>query len=392
MKVFFCVGEPSGDQHAAHVIEHLKQKNANLEFVGYGGPEMRKAGCEILFPLTKYAVMGLFRVLPLLWTFIKAGFAAKRYFRESKPDLVVLVDFPGFNAWIAYFARKAGIRVVYFLPPQLWAWGPWRVKRIQRNVDLVLSGLSFETEWYRQHGVDAQFVGHPIFDELSAKDLDVDFIQEFQDKSLRRVAVLPGSRNMEISLNWPVMLRAMDDLYFKLPDCRFIVANYKPHHVEYCLNHIGDEFRHLPIEFHTGKTSEIIAGTDCCFMVSGSVSLEVLARAKPAVVLYRGGWSMYVMAKLLLTCRFMSLPNLMRDREIMPEFPCVTISDSTTLAISEVLYNWLTDEEVYDRVVAEMSNLRDEVGQLGTLERVSTALLEQISVREAAKSDQKQAA
>lgn len=141
---------------------------------------MEQAGCRILFPLTTMAVMGIVQVLPLLLKFWSVGQMARRYLREQRPDAVVLVDFPGFNWWIAYFARKEGIPVYYYLPPQLWAWGPWRVQRVHKYVDHVLSGLEFETEWYRQQGIQAHYVGHPFMEEVAERPVDAETISQLR--------------------------------------------------------------------------------------------------------------------------------------------------------------------------------------------------------------------
>ena len=158
MHIFFSVGEPSGDQHAAHLIHELKGRRADIEISGYGGPAMEQAGCRLRFQLTDLAVMGFLRVIPLLWKFYSLVKQAERVFRESPPDAVVLVDFPGFNWWIARKAKAAGIPVFYYMPPQLWAWAAWRIKRVKRFVDHVLCALPFEYAWYAERGVNAHYV------------------------------------------------------------------------------------------------------------------------------------------------------------------------------------------------------------------------------------------
>ncbi len=169
MKIFFSVGEPSGDQHAAHLIEELRWRDPNIESCGFGGPEMRNAGCDVHFQMTDLAVMGVLRAIPLISKFYKLAKQAETFFKEDRPDAVVLVDFPGFNWHIAKRAKKAGIPVFYYLPPQLWAWGSWRIRRVRKYVDHVLCALPFEQEWYAARGINSRYVGHPFFDEVAAK-------------------------------------------------------------------------------------------------------------------------------------------------------------------------------------------------------------------------------
>ena len=179
MHIFFSVGEPSGDQHAAHLIEELRRRQPGVRVTGYGGPLMERAGYESHFRLTDIAVMGFFRVLPLLWTFARLVWRAERFFREDRPDAVVVVDCPGFNWWIARKAKKAGIPVFYYMPPQLWAWASWRIRRVRKFVDHVLCALPFEYEWYKSRGVRAHFVGHPFFDEVAEYPLDKEWCAEW---------------------------------------------------------------------------------------------------------------------------------------------------------------------------------------------------------------------
>src|SRR4029077_16130314 len=230
MHIFFSVGEPSGDLHASRLVAELKRRAPDLECSGYGGPLMEAAGCRLLFRLTDLAVMGFLPVIPLIFKFIRLAGAARRELAQRRPDAVILVDFPGFNWWIARAAKKLGIPVFYYLPPQLWAWAPWRVRRMRKFVDHVLSCLPFEVEWYRRRSVAAEFVGHPYFDEVAQKPLDGEFLRKqsaARETSIATVAVLPGSRNHEVSQNFPIQIRVMKKLRARLPGVRFLVACYK---------------------------------------------------------------------------------------------------------------------------------------------------------------------
>ena len=227
MHIFFSVGEPSGDNHAAHLIKELTARRRDLRISGFGGPAMEQAGCHVLFPLTTMAVMGIVAVLPLIWKFYKLVKQAEDYFARHKPDVVVLVDFPGFNWWIARKAKAAGIPVIYYLPPQLWAWGSWRIKRVRKYVDLVLSGLTFETDWYAERGIPVMYVGHPFFDEVADHRLDQSFCREWGSTQSSTVAILPGSRKQEILRCWPLLLNIIQKLHTRFPHVNFLVANYK---------------------------------------------------------------------------------------------------------------------------------------------------------------------
>ena len=208
LTIFFSVGEPSGDLHGANLIRQLQARRPGLKAVGYGGPKMAEAGCQLHADLTALAVMWFARVLVNLHKFWDLGSRADRYFRHHRPDAVVLIDYPGFNWWIARRAKAHGIPVFYYTPPQIWAWARWRVKKMRRLVDHVLCSLPFEEAWLREHGCQATFVGHPFFDEVRRYAYDEQFLAEHQNRPGPLVAILPGSRTQEVTHNLGWFLKA----------------------------------------------------------------------------------------------------------------------------------------------------------------------------------------
>jgi lipid-A-disaccharide synthase len=382
MHLFFSVGDPSGDQHAAHLIEELHRQRRGLKLAGFGGPRMQQAGCELLFPMTDIAVMGFADVLPFVWTFFRLIRQCGRYLRTHRPDAVVLVDFPGFNWWVAWQAKRCGIPVFYYLPPQLWAWAPWRIRKVRRYVDHVLSALAFEADWYRARGVAVEFVGHPFFDDVARHQLDLAFLAQQKSPGQSVLALLPGSRRQEVLRNWPVMLEVIARLHARHPQLRFPVACYKPAYVALCQQLVPADLAQLPLEYHVGKTPEIIEAADCCLMVSGSVSLELLARATPGVVLYRGSWLIYVLAHLLITCRYMTLVNLLAGRELMPEFPFVRRPKRHAARMAAVLDRWISVPSERRHVVAELAELRERVARTGGTACAAASILNRLGPRE----------
>lgn len=375
MHIFFSVGEPSGDQHAAHLIRELKRRRPDVECSGFGGPLMQEAGCRLDFPLTLLAVMGLFQVVPLLWQFFKLIRLTGRLLKERRPDAVVLVDFPGFNWWVARKAKAAGVPVYYYLPPQLWAWAPWRIRKVRKSVDHVLSGLTFETEWYAQRGIPVTYVGHPFFDEVAERRLDQSFCREWSSEQTPTVALLPGSRQQEVTQNWPLMLQVVRRLTRRHPEVTFLVACYRESQRIWCAQQLAALGENLPVVLFVGKTPEIIELADCALMVSGSVSLEMLARVTPAVVLYRCGWLTYLIGRMLVTCQFMSLPNLMAGRAIMPEFLCVTNPLPVIHSVTRILDHWLSDRAAMIRAATELHRLREDIYETGATARAAEVIL-----------------
>jgi lipid-A-disaccharide synthase len=318
-RFFFSVGEPSGDLHAANLIRCMRSMSPSSTFRGFGGPKMIQSGLDLDFDLTSMAVMGFAEVLPKIREFFRLAARAEQCFANKEVDGVVLVDFPGFNWHIAKRAKKYGIPVFYYLPPQLWAWGGWRVRKMRRYVDHVFCNLPFETPWFEKHGVPATFVGHPFFDSIAQQRLDSRFIERHRRNDRIQISVLPGSRDHEVKHIWPLQLQVIRQLARRYPEAEFMVAALKDSHALWCKSHLTEQDSRLPISIFAGKTSEIIETCDCSLMKSGSVSLEVMARGKPAVVMYHVSRSTYWLGRALVKIDSMSLPNLIASEKVLPE-------------------------------------------------------------------------
>lgn len=378
MNIFFSVGEPSGDQHAAHLMQELKARRSGLRFCGFGGPQMEQAGLDSLFRLTNLAVMGFFKVIPLLFKFYRIVKQAERYFDDHKPDAVILVDFPGFNWWIARKAKARGIPVFYFLPPQLWAWGPHRVERVRKFVDHVITALPFERDWYEKRGIKVDYVGHPFFDEVRNHALDDRFVSLWKNRRSHTIAVLPGSRSQEVGRCWPVMIQVLKKLHARHPNVTFLVACYRDSHRRRCLQQLLIEGPTIPVQFFVGKTPEIIEAADCALMVSGSVSLELMARKTPAVVLYRVSRVTGILGDLFLQCPFISLPNLIAGREVMPEFLSVGNPSKVITGITDVLDRWIRLPEERQRATEDLLEASEGFIEGGAIQKCAGIMLDKL--------------
>jgi lipid-A-disaccharide synthase len=202
MRVFLSAGEPSGDHHAALLVRAIRARRPDVECVGLGGPCMAAEGCTLVADLTQLAVMWFLRVILNIHRFVDLARRAERSFLDARPDVCVLVDFPGFHWWLAWRAKRHGIPVVFYCPPQIWAWASWRIGKMRRLVDHVLSALPFEHEWFTAQGMQSTYVGHPFFDELECA------VPRQPDDAAPLVLLLPGSRGQEIEGNLASILRA----------------------------------------------------------------------------------------------------------------------------------------------------------------------------------------
>ncbi len=380
MKIFFSVGEPSGDLHGANLIRELRRHNPQLEFVGYGGPRMAAAGCDLHEDLTKLAVMWVLLALLNMHRFWDLYVRAKRYFAESRPDAVVLIDYPGFNWWIARAAKTHGIPVFYYGVPQMWAWAGWRIHKLRRLVDHVLCKLPFEANWFRDRGCHATYVGHPYFDQLRGEQLDQMFVAEHEVQPGPLVTILPGSRTQEVTHNLRWFLKAATLVHQQVPEARFAIASFNEPQAALARDLV--QTCGLPIEVCVGRTPELIHLSRCCVACSGSVSLELLYHTKPSVILYSVGRVPYWIARnLFMTIRFITLVNLLASTKpflssgekydpqqaCAPDVPFpeyLTFQDRSAEIAAHVV-TWCRDEEHFARRVRQLTELKDQYGTAG---------------------------
>jgi lipid-A-disaccharide synthase len=397
IRIFFSVGEPSGDLHGANLIRELRQRCPGVEAVGYGGPQMAAAGCELHADLTVLAVMWFARVLVNLHKFWSLMRRADRYFRDERPDAVVLIDYPGFNWWIARCAKARGIPVFYYTPPQVWAWAQWRVKKMRRFVDHVLCALPFEAHWFREKGCNATFVGHPFFDEVRRQAIDEAFVEQLRGQTGPLVTILPGSRTQEVTGNLHWFLRAAAQVQAAVPDVRFAIAAFKSHQAEIARRQAAASG--LPVEVHVGRTPELIRAADCCMACSGSVSLELLSQTKPTVILYWISKTAFRVQEWFRKVKYITLVNLLTAEELFPKdltpydpgqkdadrvlFPEYLTYEDKSSQIATHVVQWLTQPKKRETLVAKLAQLKAEVGQGGASSRAAEYILKHVSAEEA---------
>jgi len=379
MKIFFSAGEPSGDLHAANLIRALRERSPDIECVGYGGPEMAKSGCELHYDLTSLAVMWILQVLLNICTFFWLVARASTYFRHHRPDAVVLVDYPGFNWWIAARAKAAGIPVFYYAPPQIWAWASWRIKKMRRFVDYVLCALPFEQTWFSERGCRATFVGHPFFDEVRRQQPDQAFMAS---QSMGRgpiVTLLPGSRTQEVALNLKTILKAAQYVRQAVPDVRFRIASFKPHQAEMARRMLRE--LNFEAEVHVGRTPELMRLATCTMAVSGSVSLELLHHRKPTVIVYQISPFGYWVQSIFRKVKYITLVNLLAARDPFdPDntpyhpgqadaaripFPEYLTCEDKSESIASHVVRWLKDDQERARVEQQLDELAEQVSAGG---------------------------
>lgn len=386
MRYFISAGEPSGDLHAANLIRSLRAVDPQARFTGFGGERMAQAGATLIYPLVNLAVMWFLSVFANLATFLRLLFLADRHFRDERPDAVILIDYPGLHWWIARRAKARGVPVFYFVPPQIWAWGGWRVAKVRAFFDLVLCSLPFEPAWYHARGVgQAVYVGHPYFDELADRPLDSGFLSREEGEPGPMVAILPGSRTQELLRNLPVMLRAAATLQERLGDVRFAVACLHERHRELARRVLdqararGEVPAGLRLELHAGRTPELIRLARVAWAVSGSVGLELMFETLPSVVLYKIKRFDLWVARWFIKSKYISLVNLLADAEVFPEY--LTWRDASA-DLAGWAETWLTDPAACERTRSALRELKDKVAAPGASDRAAARIRAFLAERE----------
>ena len=316
-RIFISAAEPSADSHCAAVIDALKRMRGNFEFVGVGGAKMAGAGCELLENTSDKAVM-IYKAFTAVLRFVKLLFRIKRYFKNNHVDLVVLCDSPAFNFHVAKAAKKIGIKTLFYVAPQLWAWAPWRIKKLKACCDKLCCILPFEEEWFSQKGIDVTFVGNPLLDNIEGdlKKNKKDY-RGF-DVSKVKLALMPGSRSAEIKTLWPVMQSIAVKLKKKYPRISITTTAVD--------NNKKEVLRSLEIlgfkcEYSIGTVLKTARESDFTLVASGSATLQVAAAGCPMIIMYQSNkliW--HLLGRWLIKTKYLSLVNILAKKELVPEF------------------------------------------------------------------------
>ena len=397
MRLFFSVGEPSGDLHGSNLIRHFQAADPDIECVGFGGPKMAEAGCDLHYDLTQKAVMFFKEVIGELKFFFSLVDQADEYFANNEVDAVVLIDYPGFNWWIARKAKTRGIPVFYFGVPQMWAWAPWRVRKMRKFVDHALCKLPFEVDWFKKRNVEATYVGHPYFDQLDRQSYDGLFLNSQKGKQL--ITLLPGSRNREVESNLPTLIRSAVLIAKSCPETSFAVASANQKQMEMAqaiIDEINSESgKDFPaIELHVDRTPELMVSATACMACSGSVSLELMHHRKPTVIVYKMGRMISIAQIILMRTRFMTLVNLIAVKDIgkkswLPPDPDSGSEDAQLMIMPEYLstgdvsapaakhiINWLKNPDQLQKRIDQLDALAVKYAKPGAVTTAADYILE----------------
>jgi lipid-A-disaccharide synthase len=364
MRYFIIAGEPSGDLHGSNLIKELHNSDKEAEVFCWGGELMENAGATLLMHYRKLAFMGFLEVLLNLRTISQNLKLCRKQILEKKPDVVILIDYPGFNLKIAGFARSIGIKVFYYISPKIWAWKESRINIIRKYIDRMYIIFPFEIEFFKKHRYKVEFHGNPLVDEVEQKMLTLpDRITIFRSCGLEDkpvIAILAGSRKMEIKYILPEMLKIIK--YY--PGYQFVLTCVKSIPLEYYKKYTGG----IPIKLVIDKTYEILSVAEAALVTSGTATLETALIGTPQVVGYKGDFLSYLIAVNLVKVKFISLVNLIMDKEIVKELLQYDLNEDSILRELNLIVEGGTNREV---MINDYKSLKVKLGGSGASKRVA---------------------
>lgn len=367
LKLMIIAGEASGDLQAANLLRSLKSINPNIEAFGMGGKKMSAEGAEIIYDITNLAIVGFFEILKHLFTFKKIFEKLTGLLETRKPDAVILVDYPGFNLRFAKTAKEKSIPVIYYISPQIWAWGEKRIHEIKRCVDKMIVIFGFEENLYKEAGVKVSFVGHPFLDIVKPvwKKEETIKISHMKHDSIK-IALMPGSRKKEIEKHLPSMLRSCEIIKNKMPNAEFIISRIK----ELDQKLYDKIVRRSKIKAHSleNRPYEVMDIADLVIVSSGSATLEVAIMEKPMVIVYKTSFLTWLLAKNMIKIPDIGLVNIVAGRRMVPELTQFGVTPENIAKESLAILN---DHKRIHEIKENLRKVKAKLGETGASSRAS---------------------
>jgi lipid-A-disaccharide synthase len=367
MKYYIIAGEASGDLHASNLVKALQELDPAFTARGWGGDLMKARGVDLVKHYRELAFMGFVEVIANLRTILRNITFCKKDIQQYRPDVLILVDYPGFNLRIADFARKEGLKVIYYISPQIWAWKQSRVHQIKRDVDRMLCILPFEKDFYSKFGVSVDFTGHPLLDAIASRNVSSNWKKDHQLDDKPLIAVLPGSRKQEIATMLPLMLSVADDF----PNHRFVVAAAPSVEPEFYNRFTAG--REVKLVF--GKTYDLLENAEAALVTSGTATLETALFNVPQVVCYKGNKLSYHIARQLIKVKYISLVNLIMDEQVVTE---LIQDDLNTARIRAELSEVIAGGKRRENLLIQYSALKKKLGGPGASARAASIIMDQL--------------
>lgn len=358
-KIMMICGESSGDLHGAGLVRELFKKNPKFKIFGIGGRLMRREGFGAVLKSEDLSFMGISDVISNYGIISDAKKAMEFLIEEEKPDLLILIDYPGFNLRIAKFAKKHGIKVLYYISPKIWAWNMKRIHKIKEFVDHMALILPFEKEIYDAHEIESTFVGNPLMDyNIPEKN-----IRDFHEiKSAPIIGLLPGSRPGEVKRHIDVLLKSAEKISSEIENAKFIVSFACEEEREFLSNKLYEYKNQIDIRVEDKSVYNVFEESDFLIAASGTVTLEAAASGVPMVIIYKVSNLTYAAGKTFVKTPYIGLASIIAGREIVPE---LIQRRANPNLISHTVLSYLEDEEMYGKMVEDLKEVKNQLGEKG---------------------------
>jgi lipid-A-disaccharide synthase len=370
--IYFVAGEASADNHGAALMRALRNVDVDFRFIGRGGPQMKTvAGENFQNWIDKSGVLGLWEVIKHYGYFRKQFHQTLREIETSKPNAVVLIDYPGFNLRLARSLRKQSPaqKIIYYISPQVWAWNRGRIKKMARWLDLMLCIFPFEAELYNQSGLRTIFVGHPMIERLRAGKIDIQ-----RDPNL--IGLFPGSRGREVRKIFPILIETARELRRSKQNLRFEVAAASDELAQEMVKMLDSQDRHL-FGIKAGQTAEIMQRVYVGIVASGSATLEAAYFRMPFALIYKVAWPTYFAGRLLVKVKYLGMPNVLADKQIVPEF---IQHRARPHDLAKTVLHLLDDPVAREEMISAFDKIAAQLGESGASERAAKAIVAEIAI------------
>lgn len=361
---YIIAGEPSGDMHGAYLMKALKKKQPSAAFRVWGGDKMASAGGELVTHYREMAFMGFIEVLQNIGSILKLIKKCKQDILNSKPRVLILIDYPGFNMRIAKFAKQHNIKVVWYIAPQVWAWKERRVHTLKKITDRMLVILPFEKAFFAKHNMDVDYVGHPLLDHLEWTPAAI------EPNQMLRIALLPGSRQQEISSILPRMLEVVE----RFPDAQFSVSQAPSQSKNTYLPYISN---HPRVSLTSATSYELLLNSDIALVASGTATLETALIGIPQAVCYRTSSISYQLAKHFINVPYISLVNLIANKEVVKEI----IQNELNADVIENEIKRLSTISERQKIIENYEQIRKQLGDGGASQRATDIIFEEYNTK-----------
>lgn len=368
-KILFITGELSGETHTRNLIKYIKQIKKNIKCYAIGSDLLKKQGCVILEDYRNISIIGFAEVIGKYFYILKIFRKIKKFLEIEKPDIVILVDFPGFNLKVSEYCKKLGIKTVYFIAPQIWAWHYNRIKKIKKYIDFVIPVLPFEEKIYKKEKIPAKYFGHPIVENINVSIPKKIYKSKLKiPETYKIISIFPGSREQEIDYNLDIILESASLIQKRISKTYFLIGCASTINInlikeklkKYCIRNI---------KIVQGQTYNLLNISNCAIVVSGTITLEATYFKIPMVVIYNlNRVSLWIIKNFLIKVKFISLVNLIAGKRVVKEFVGRNLTSEN---VAEECVNLLNNKRYRDKQIAELKKIKKLLGKRGSLKETA---------------------